>query len=83
MTQRIYTFYAAGFIPGVPGVIPGGHQVLVDEDSHQVLALGPIGEPLAPGDGAAAPSLAEPDQAPGGDQPSGAGATKVKSQKGE
>lgn len=75
MNQKIYTFYSAGFIPGVPGILPGGHQYLVDEDSHQILASGPVGQPL----------VAEPDQAPAtepeappsGDQPSAASSTSV------
>jgi len=46
MALRLYEFRVNGFIPGVPGEFAGGTQALIDDESNQVIAWGPLGQPL-------------------------------------
>ncbi len=62
MALRLYEFRVNGYVPGVPGEFASGTQALIDEDTNQVVAWGPLGQPLT------IPLDPAPDQQPGQEQ---------------
>lgn len=57
---RLYSFHVPGYVEGIARLFSGGSQAYIDEDTKEVLAEGPMGQPLSVPD---APPDASPVQA--------------------